>query len=189
MNDKSFTEQFSLQIASGIARHGFFVIYVGSGDCVVPGCDCGPEPLPWSYTIGLCEAMHAELVVVGLPPDAAHHVITWAYERAQVGNRLQYDVEYELDHVGVKMVAVPPNWLAADPGRIGMWLQHYDPDQRGIAMPQFAQLVWADANGLFPDDPLCDPRIVEMQPLIASNPIDFPPREPRALRRRAPRRR
>ena len=178
-----------LQIAGGIARHGFFVVSVGSGTCDVSGCTCAAEPLSWCYTIGLYELQHPELVAVGLPPDAAHHVMSWTYERARIGKPLDYGVNYELDHVGVKLVEVPGDWLAADSSRMTLWLQHYGPGRTTLAFPQVAQLLWADADGRFPDDPECDPAISTLQPLLASDPIAFPIRLSREERRRATRRR
>ncbi len=178
-----------LQIASGIARRGFFVVSVGSGDCFVPGCNCAPEPQPWCYTVGLCEMQHPELVVVGLPPDAAHHVMTWAYERARAGKPLEPGVEYELDHVGVKLVEVPVAWLAFDNSRMTLWLQHYGPGRDSLNSPRIAQLLWADAEGRFPDDAACAPDIKDLQPVLAADPVGFPRRQSRAARRGSARRR
>ena len=181
--------QLLLQIASGIARHGFFVVSIGSGSCSLPGCKCAAEPQPWCYSVGLSELEHPELVVVGLPPDAAHHVMKWTYERARVGNPLQSGVEYELDHVGVKLIEVPSEWLAADLSRMTLWLQHYGPGRDTLTMPQVGQLLWADADGRFPDDSACDPSIRELQPILADNLLTFPTRLSREERRRATRRR
>ena len=181
--------QFMLQIASGIARRGFFIVSVGSGDCSVPGCTCAPEPQPWCYTIGLNDIQHPELVVMGLPPDAAHHVMTWAYERARVGKPLEPRVEYVLDHVGVKLVEVPVDWLITDPSRMGMWFQHYAPGRTTLPAPEIAQLLWADADGFFPDDAACNPDIKELQPVLVADPIAFPRRRSRAERRGSARRR
>ena len=181
--------QLMLRIASGIARHGLFVVSVGSGSCDVPGCNCTPEPQPWCYTVGLCELQHPELVVVGLPPETAHHVMTWAYERAQVGKPLEPRIEYKLDHVGVKLVELPPEWLAADPSRMALWLQHYGPGRNTLVFPRVAQLLWADADGHFPDDPACDSAVRELQPVLATDPVAFPPRQSRSDRQRSARKR
>jgi Domain of unknown function (DUF4262) len=59
-----------LFIARAITRRGLAVMSVGSGECWVPGCDCAPAPIPWSYTIGLVERRHPEVVTFGLPPKA-----------------------------------------------------------------------------------------------------------------------
>lgn len=176
-----------LQIASGIARRGFFVVSVGSGRCAVPGCCCTPEPQPWCYTIGLSELQHPELVVMGLPPEAAHSVMTRAYERARFGNPLESGVEYELDSVRIKLVEVPGDWLATDPSRMALWVQHYGPGRKALTLPYVTQLVWADAAGRFPDDPACDPAIRELQPVLADNPVDYPRKASRADRRRSAR--
>jgi len=181
--------QLMLRIASGIACHGFFVVSVGSGSCDVPGCTCAIEPQSWCYTVGLCELQHPELVVVGLPPDAAHHVMTWTYEQARSGRPLESGIEYELDHVGVKLVEVPDTWLAADSSRMTLWLQHYGPGRTTLGLPRVMQALWADADGLFPDDPACDPAVREMQPVLAAAPVAFPTRASRAERRRPARRR
>ena len=181
--------QLMLQIASGIARHGFFVVSVGSGRCAVPGCNCALELRPWCYTIGLCDLQHPELVVVGLLPEAAHRVMTWTYELARYGRPLELGVKYELDHVGVKLVEVPRHWLAFDPSRMTLWMQHYGPGRNVLEFPHVTQLLWADADGRFPDDPACDPEIRELQPVLATDPLAFPRKASRAVRRRTSRQR
>ncbi len=58
-------------ISQAIATRGQAVLCVGSGACSVPGCDCPPEAVSWSYTIDLVERDHPEIVALGLPPEAA----------------------------------------------------------------------------------------------------------------------
>ena len=120
---------------------------------------------------------------------SAHHVMTWTYERARLGRPLEPGVEYELDHVGVKLVEVPSAWLAFDNSRMTLWLQHYAPGRNTLTAPQINQLMWADADGRFPDDPACDPDIKDLQPVLAADPTAFPRRQSRAERRGSTRRR
>ena len=78
-----------LFIARAITLRGLAVMSVGSGECWVPGCDCEPAPIPWSYTIGLVERDHPEVVTFGLPPSAAVAVLNWVHDRDVAGQRIE----------------------------------------------------------------------------------------------------
>ena len=75
-------------IARGIATRGRAVTSIGSGRCSVPGCICEPEAVEWSYTIGLVERDHPEVVTLGLPPVHAVDLLNWVHDRDVAGDRL-----------------------------------------------------------------------------------------------------
>jgi hypothetical protein len=190
----NFDSQHMLHIATLIASHGHAVIPIGYGGCSVPGC-CGPAlKHPWTYTVGLVEQGHPEIVLLGLDPHSAQHGINWVAAEAKQGRPVPLDRPKTVDGVGIKLIEVPGRWLATDLNRMAMWFNHYRPGHASVRHPDVCQLLWADAQGRFPDDPLCDPKIVAMQPVLASDPLRFPkpkeyPRRASSSRHRAKRRR
>jgi hypothetical protein len=161
---------YELHIATIVAKYGFAVVPVGYGVCSVPGC-CGPRlRRPWTYTVGLVDRGQPELMLFGLYMESAHHGINALAAEMQAGRQVANDEPFMLDGVGVKVVDVPPQWLMLDRDRMGMWFNHYG----GPPDPAVRQLVWPDQDGLFPDDPSCDPRVRRAQPILRDDPRSFP---------------
>ncbi len=79
-------DEQALWVAEMIRNHGHAVMCVGTGECSVPGCRCGPEPASWSYTIGLVEDDLPELIAFGLCQDSALTMLNWAADRARCPN-------------------------------------------------------------------------------------------------------
>lgn len=102
--------QFQLQLRAKIARYGFTVMHVG-GACSEPGCDCQPEPLPrrFSYTIGLTEHGHPELLVCGLDAQEGWEVLNvLGHDVAGHGQRWRPGDRVQLGPFGIgSLVAVP----------------------------------------------------------------------------------
>jgi hypothetical protein len=172
----------ALPISSIIATCGFAVISVGHGRCSVPGC-CDPRAEhSWTYTVGLVGYGHPEIVLLGLDPESAAHGINWVGDQAKLGQPVPVDVPMVLDHVGIKLVDVPVDWLATDLDRMSMWFNHYAPSRPNTRLPEVRQLVWADAAGKFPDDPSCDVKTRAAQPLLSHDPTRFPAAYPSAFR-------
>jgi hypothetical protein len=177
------------QLASAIATHGFAVVPVGYGGCSDPAC-CGPRARhPWTYSVGLAEIGQPEVVLMGLTPTSAHFAISWIAEQARTGEPVPVDDPFELERVRVKLIDVPSGWLLTDPSRMAMWFVHYDPSGRSRRLPAVCQLVWADADGRFPDDPDCDDAVASQQPLLDAAPFRYPEPPPRQQRRAARHRR
>jgi len=111
-----------------------------------------------------------EFVVLGRAPAASLAMAEWAdglgalvtTGRMRFGSRL------------VRVDPVPPEWLGRDPGRMGGWFAYYRSGRTDGPPPALAQLVWADQNDRFPDDPLCDRFVVTAQPLLSVDPINYP---------------
>ena len=112
---------------------------------------------PFTYSIGFLEHDHPELIVSGLPPTTAHQIIAGLYHRVKDGARFeagQLDTEV-LEGFEVKFQALPPD------GRpLNMTRRFYGRDE----VPAL-QVLWPDREGLFPDDPGCDPRMAVRQDL------------------------
>jgi hypothetical protein len=177
-------ERLHREVIERIERYGYTATVVGSGECSVPGCTCGPEPYPYAYSIGLCEHGHPELVVFGLPRShvnsAMDPVFAAARGRAPLAVGRQHRHEFEGGRV-LSLVAVPELWARRDPGRIGGWIDVYR-----SALPPFLQICWADRDGLMPWEPGCDPAVRDLQPLLDDDPLRYPkpPRNSSRPRRR-----
>jgi hypothetical protein len=184
-----FSAQYLRHLAGVIATHGFAVVPVGYGGCSDPAC-CGPRSRhPWTYSVGLAEVGQPELVLMGLSPSSAHFAISRIAEAGRAGRPAPVGEPFTLERVGVKVIEVPAEWLLTDPSRMAMWFAHYDPSSRSARLPAVCQVVWAGANGRFPDDPGCDELIARQQPLLDSPPFRYPEPPPRHQRRAARHRR
>jgi Domain of unknown function (DUF4262) len=174
----SDASQHMLHIATLVAKYGFAVIPVGYGACSVPGCCAPAARYPWAYTVGLVERGQPEVVMLGGCPHAALRAINWVANEAMAGIALQMPsgTTMTLEGVGIKLIDVPGEWLAADLSRMAMWLNHYAPGRREIRLPAIRQLLWSDADGRFPDHPLCDPGVTADQPILANAPLRYPTR-------------
>lgn len=154
-----------LWIASVIHSHGIAVLNIGSGDCSVPGCACNAEPVPWSYSIGFHERGHPEVVVLGREPDQAVVMLNWVRRREQTGRTVTAGSIILLDGNWVRFDRVPADWVRGPDDPMGTWFAHYGVGVDNVAPPDVIQLVWADADGRFPDEAGCDPDVVAVQPV------------------------
>jgi hypothetical protein len=139
--------------------------------------------------VGLAEVGRPELVLVGLAPTSAHFAISWIAEKVRAGQPVPVDDPFELERVRVKVIDGPSGWLLTDPSRMAMWFAHYDASGRSRRLPAVCQLVWADSDGRFPDDPDCDAAVARQQPLLDVVPFRYPEPPPRQQRRAARHRR
>lgn len=131
---------------------------------VMPTID-DPGPT-FTYTIGFQEHGHPELIVVGLAPEVAHTMLYGLYERVKQGDVFE-DGQRDngvLDDYDVLFKAVP-----ADGRPLNMARNYYDLDE----LPAL-QVVWPDAQGLFPDEWGFDPKFYGKQDLEAIRNEDAP---------------
>lgn len=163
------------RIAASVASHGFAIMAVGYGQCMEPGC-CGGQRArhPWAYSIGFVERGEPELVMLGLDSEFARDGMSWVHDRSNMGFSVPVNAIDPLDDLGLKLVDVPFDWLATDPGRMARWFGHYDAGPFSAHAPEVRQLLWADDAGRFPDDPQCDPKVVAAQPVLSVDPISYP---------------
>jgi len=163
--------------ASLIASHGFAVSSIGYGACDVPGCRCGVRIRnPWTYTVGLAHVGQPELVLMGLEPEPAHFAISWVANEGRAGRPIPLDQPTLLDGVAVKVLDVPDEWVLSDRSRMAAWFAHFGASESSGALPEIRQVVWPDAAGRFPDDPLCAEWVVREQPLLRDAPLHYPKR-------------
>ncbi len=178
-----------LDIATRIFLHGYTNISVGSGECAAPGCrGCSGADQPWSYTIGMVDHGLPELVTTGLANTHVIDLTSMVWGRYKAGRAMTIDDVGSLGPVSVRLDSVPVHWLTHDLSRISLWLDHYGPGRNQIQAPSLAQVVWSDADGRFPDHPRCCPDVVAAQPLLSSDWLRYPRRQPRRNRRQRTRR-
>ena len=172
---KQTTTAAQRRIAASVASHGFAIMAVGYGQCIEPGCCCGPRSRqPWAYSIGLVERGQPELVMLGLDSFSAYNAMAWVFERFTMGFAVPSNAIDPLDDLGLKLVDVPYDWLATDPRRMGLWFVHYNSGPFSTEAPPVRQILWADDSGRFPDDPQCDPKVVAAQPDLSIDPVSYP---------------
>ena len=177
------TTQFLDDLDVIIARDGFAVVPVGYGGCSVPGC-CAPSArLPWTYTIGLWQAGLPELVLMGLEAVSAQFALNHVGYAAIAGQTIIDERPFELEGVGVKVVDVPDEWLLTDPDRMGLWFGVRSRRDGPIRLPALRQVMWADAQGRFPDDPSGRSSNAHHQPVLRDDPFSQPHVVSRSSRR------
>ncbi len=163
---EDFRSEQLMFIARAITTRGLAVMCVGSGECSVPGCRCEPEPVPWSYTIGLVERRHPEVVTFGLPPDAAVAVLNWVHDRDAAGARIEPGTIERFNGVPIKLVPVPAEWVISHDDPMGQWFHHYGIGRAAVEPPPVLQLLWADRFGVLPGEAGCVRAVEEMQPRL-----------------------
>ncbi len=181
-------EQLRRDTIGRIDQHGYTAIVVGTGDCAVPGCTCGPSPCPYAYSLGFCEHGHPEIVTFGLTLSAVNAVMNPVFEAVRAGTPLAVGRQHRHEPYGrrekaISLVPVPDLWLRRDPGRIGAWIEIF-----GSPLPEMVQVCWSDRRGRLPWESGCDPTVIAAQPLLADDPLRYPtPPRNRARHRTSPR--
>src|SRR2546428_8917964 len=127
------------RITDDVAKHGWHVVAVNPDQT---------SPIPFSFTVGLFETFdHPELVVFGLPMNAAHGLFSACVERIKQGVLFTAD-QVRTDLLQKHSVAV----FEIDQGfyeeYLGSAIGYYD----SLDFPAL-QLVWPDKANRFPWDP------------------------------------
>jgi len=183
-------------VTANIRMYGMVITAVGSGGCSEPGCD-GEHPMtqPWSYTIGRVEAGEPELVTYGLSVETAHKLLTFVNGRSRCGDPIPLALPVVFAGRDIRLDRIPPWWVASADNPMGRWFAYYHGTGRLATNPDVLQVVWADEDGLFPDDTGCDPLVRLTQPILGNAPHPLPrrpsrpmPRTPGHATRRHPRR-
>ena len=147
----AWLDQEDAHLAQVIRGHRWAVQYVGAGD--------EPDEPAFAYTIGLFGLGHPELVVVGLPPGAAHGVLDTVARMVAAGRDLVPGEVLPDDH-GRPLVTVEES---PNPGEVVLGANRFYQRPPEYSVPAY-QLGWAHADGAFPwddgcpCDPPCQPR-------------------------------
>jgi hypothetical protein len=149
---------------------------------------------PWTYTIGLAERFHPELVVTGMPADTAANIIWFVVDQIEAGMTfdecsppLEFGPRTSLRFGPVH----PDHWPG---GLLAQWCNYYDAlGDHGWLRREAIQVMWSN-DGRFPPDPEFCTIHPNCQPLLDGPPdgsINGPshsPRRPGSTRRRTRRR-
>lgn len=166
-------DRLRVETRSLIDRYGFTKLLIGSGECAVPGCDCGPDPYSYTYTLGMCDHDSPEFVTFGLPRSHVASVVDPVCSTVMKDCQAPIGREHRFALSGgptISFVAVPELWFDHDPHRVGAWFDLYAP-----RTPEFVQICWADEQGHMPWEPGCSPAVAAVQPVLADDPITVPP--------------
>ena len=116
------------------------------------------------YTTGLTVTYrHPELVITGLPPEAAHGVLCAAVDRIEENGPLEPGSEYDRIAAGftVRVRDIAPAFCRLS---FAVSNRYY-----GKAVP-VRQVVWPDRDGRFPGEPGCDPGMAAVQDISGRRP-------------------
>ncbi|MGY1814595.1 DUF4262 domain-containing protein [Blastococcus sp. SYSU D00820] len=151
----AWLDQEDAHLAAVIRRRRWAVQYVGPGDH--PG-----EPA-FAYTIGLFGLGHPELVVVGLPAQAAHALLEEVAALVAAGrNLVPGELVTRADGSRLVVEACP------NPGDVVLGANRWYQRPAEYSVPAH-QLAWTHADGAFPWEegypcgPDCQPRPGEWQ--------------------------
>ena len=187
MTNFDYFDEEMFGIAHKIARFGFTTMAVNTGECSVPGCPCPDSPGPtWTYSIGMLEHNHPEIVIVGAAPGQAYKLIDHAFRWHHLGLSLPFGRHDRTTAEGATITTVPvPDRCWTESDLMAYWNNYY----RSVGWPAIddfeapvVQLVIADSAGHFPWDYDCDPDLHARQPVIEDDDSAWP-RWNRASRR------
>lgn len=143
---QAWLDQEDARIAEVIRRHGWAIEYIGGGCCSFPGCDGGEdEEPPFAYTVGLFGLGHPELLVFGLDPDSALHLLNELGNRVKLGDALVPGMLIELDDWSHRVIPEEvPN-----PGEVVFSANRFYQRPDFASVPVL-QLSYDDSRGHFP---------------------------------------
>lgn len=128
-----------LKITEDIARVGWSAISVFGG-------------YPFTYTIGLTEMDHPELILYGISGQMAHillaHAVNAVKDGAKFAHGDRFDKVLEGYEVEFRKHPIPP----------ANWAQHFYGDDMSVL-----QMVWPDAEHRFPGEDGCEESCVVSQ--------------------------
>ncbi len=156
---QAWLDQEEARIASVIRRHGWAIEYIGGGCCSVPGCDGGDdEGPPFAYTVGLFGLGHPELLVLGLDPATAMHLLDTLGERVRADEAMLAGLLLSID--GWDHLVIPEE--VPNPGEIVFSANRFYQRPAEFSVPVL-QLSYDDGEGCFPweagfGDPGSQPR-------------------------------
>lgn len=153
-----------------IEKHGWAVQHVFSGQdsAIYPSI---------SYSIGLSAKRFPELLTFGLPPEVAQTLIN------TIARQMRDGVLHVKDRLILNEVANMPLCLKSVDlivaGEYALGARRLA-RENGYSL-SFLQVVFPDANGIFPWHPDCDPAMARIQHLNALLPSTSVPVDPKKL--------
>ncbi len=151
MSRTKHSNQYERKVLSNISKYGWHCTSV-SGAKGTPS---------FAYTVGLYHSFgYPELLIIGLPPETAHGILSVAASAAAAGKPFDVDLPTDrlLQGYSAVFVEVPPaeyyNYVLSS-----LW--YYE----GNAFP-LCQIVWPFEDGTFPWHPSVSPELRQSQPVL-----------------------
>jgi hypothetical protein len=158
--EQAWLDQMDAQLTQAIRRYGWWIQYVGGGDCANPECGCSPDDSPpFAYTIGLFGMNHPELLILGVSPQRALTVLNDLGERIRQGET--FIAGQAIDVSGVDHPLVAEN--VPNPGDIVFWANDFYQRPPEFSVPVL-QLAYADDQGRYPWDEGCNVALTQPRP-------------------------
>jgi hypothetical protein len=152
MDEPPTAEQYLKKVQDIIERHGWFV------QSVMPDEDAPA----FSYSIGLWTRFrHPEIFMSGFRPELMHGLINDVAERLSSGSRFDQDLQRASGIIKGFDIA----FRTVDRS-VAATFALFANDVQGEGFDT-VQLCLPDAQGRFPWDPGCDPRLAEMQMILS----------------------
>jgi hypothetical protein len=150
LNDPSLDEH-ERKAVEDVSRHGLHVVRV-LPEGGTPG---------WAFSIGLWENyQHPEVVVFGLTPEVAHHLLNQVAEVVRIGGKFEPGSEYDDLLEGIRCTFKPVQSLWYHPF-LG-WADWFYEDSDYPVL----QCIWPDHDQRYPWDPAFRADWVWAQPLL-----------------------
>lgn len=121
----------------------------------------------FSYTVGLTGHGLPELVIVGIPPRDAQHILLEAAQR---------QVDRAAFVIGERIAEIFPGFSVLSGDVSPQWARRLCNLAQVIAdgPVRALQLIWPDEKGLFPGEQGYNDRYLEIQPLLSADPAPNP---------------
>lgn len=116
----------------------------------------------FAYTIGMTDIGQPELILFGCPQEVVGHVFNVMFAGIKEG-AIPRDLDKIDDVLGVPLLAHKTTTTEASKYAV-QCLEYYH--RRG-KQPEFKQLLWPDANGVYPHQDGFDEKYKQQQPYIA----------------------
>lgn len=148
---EEITRRFQAAIDQSIKQRGIHIQPILASDD-------GPS---YVYTVGMTLIGAPELIVFGLPPQAAASMVLTLFNEMRMGNRPKDQKEIiDLARVPLRLEDVSRAAIDDYTGQGDDYLTSHG------HMPKYRQLMWPDEQGVFPNEKGFDERYRASQPYI-----------------------
>jgi hypothetical protein len=133
--------EYEEKIVRFVETHGCFIVSVFDPD---------DDVVPFSYSIGFTKSLgQPEVVLFGLPGKTAHPLINDLFRLCQDGLKLVDWAIIDGLVVDYRCIArsVDESWIIQSQFASALW---YHRTQMNSALEDVVQIVWPDADGIFP---------------------------------------
>jgi hypothetical protein len=147
--------EYEERIVRSVEMDGCFVVSVFDPD---------DEAVPFSYSIGFTKSLgQPEVVLFGLAAKTAHPLINDLFRLCQNGLVLADWVMIDNLFVGYHCIArsVDESWIIQRQFASALW---YHRTKMNSALEDVVQIVWPDADGIFPWQEGCADWVIADQP-------------------------